>query len=169
MASASSTGVTGTDEARAETARRERGLRRATLVLIVMLLAEFVLGLAVSLYATVNPTGGGMFSAFGHALTKGPGALAAHAGVGILLVLAGIGLVVQSLLAGRKSVIVYSIVALIAILGAWSSGSSFVAKGNDADSMVMGCLTAVALLCASLVLYVLGGERRERTDTAATE
>jgi len=52
-------------------------------------------------------------------------------------------------------------VFLLALLGAASSGASFVNAGNDSASASMAMLTGVALICSLVSLFVLGSPRRQ--------
>jgi hypothetical protein len=142
---------------RVQSPRRIDGLRRASLALCLMLIVELALGIGVNLFVNVPASyQGGMGKGFADALTKGPAALAVHAGIGLLLILAAIGLLVQAILARHTLMIASAAVALLTIVGAANSGASFVGSGKNADSMVMAMLTVVALLCGVLNLYVLG-------------
>jgi len=125
--------------------------------LCVLLIAEYALGMGVNIYVTVpkSDQGHGMGKAFGDALSKGPAALAIHASVGLLLLLAAIGLFVQAIIARNRTVIVTATLALLAVIGAASSGANFVDKGQNSASMAMAMLTAVALLCAVTNIYIL--------------
>jgi hypothetical protein len=50
---------------------------------------------------------------------------------------------------------VTSLVSLVAVVGAAGSGAAFVNTGNNGASLGMALLTAVAMLCFLLNLYVL--------------
>lgn len=139
--------------------RRLIGLRRASLLLCVLLIAEYALGMGVNIYVTVPKAdqGGGMGKAFGDALSKGPAALAIHATLGLLLLLAAVGLFVQAILARHRTIIATATVTLLAVIGAANSGASFVDSSKNSASMAMAMLTAVALLCTVANLYILTG------------
>ena len=74
-------------------------LRRGSLAVLVLVVAEYVIGMYVNLYVTV-PTGdrGRSVSA---AISNGPALLSLHAVVGMLLGLAALGVLVQSIMARR--------------------------------------------------------------------
>ncbi len=97
-----------------------------------------------------------MLTAIGRAFANGPAALAIHAGLGLLIVVGGISLVVRSVLSRRRPLIWLSAVAMLAILGAASSGAAFVNAGNNGASLGMAMLTGVALLCLTVSLYLTG-------------
>ena len=139
--------------------------RRTTLGLGIAVVVQYALGIWVNLYVTVpaRDQGGGFLAAIGRALANGPVALGIHAGLGLLLVLGSISLVVRSVLSRDRALIVLSALFLLALLGAASSGASFVDSGRDSASASMAMLTGVALICSLLSLYVAGNGSREVT------
>lgn len=146
--------------ATALTARRD-GLRRASLGTSVGLLLQYGLGMWVSLYVSVpaRDQGGGEAAAIGRALANGPAALAAHAGIGLLLLVSAVALVVRAVRARHRAIIVTSLISLVAIAGAAASGAAFVNAGQDGASLAMALLTGVALLGLLVSLYILGSDR----------
>jgi len=138
------------DEGRARLLGRMRG---ASLGAMVMLIIQYALGMGVNIYVT--PGKGG----FSEAFKSGP-ALALHAILGLLLIVAAIGLLVRAITARHGAVIAASAVGLVAIAGAAMSGVSFLKDGADGSSMAMAMATAVALLCYTICLYVLGSSAR---------
>jgi hypothetical protein len=139
--------------------------RRTTLGLGIAVVVQYALGMWVNLYVTVpaRDQGGGFFAAIGRALANGPVALGLHAGLGLLLVLGSISLVVRSVLSRNRALIVLSAVFLLAVLGAASSGASFVDSGHASESASMAMLTGVALICVLISLYVAGRGSSEAT------
>jgi hypothetical protein len=146
-----STGSTQQTVTRAPAQTLER-LRGASMGALVMLIIQFALGSAVNLYST--PHKGGV----GEAFSNGP-LLVLHAVLGVLLVLAAIGLLVQSIMARYRFMIVLSVIGLIAILGAASNGVSFLSNHQAGASLGMAIATAVAMACYAVALRVLGSER----------
>jgi hypothetical protein len=141
-------------------------VRRTNLGMGIALVVQYALGIWVSLYVTVpaRDQGGGFFAAIGRALANGPVALGIHAGLGLLLVLGSISLVVRSALSRNRALIMLSAVFFLALLGAASSGASFVDTGRDSASASMALLTGVALICSLISLYVAGRGTREVTS-----
>ena len=135
--------------------------RRTALGLGIAVVVQYALGIWVNLYVTVpaRDQGGGFLTAIGRALANGPVALGIHAGLGLLLVLGSISLVVRSVLSRNRALIALSALFLLALLGAASSGASFVDSGRDSASASMAMLTGVALICSLLTLFVLGSTR----------
>jgi hypothetical protein len=138
--------------------RQLANLRRTTLGGLVMLILEFALGTGVSLYVTLpaGDRGSGVAAAIGRALADGPAAVAAHAAIGLLLIVAGIGALIRAVAGRQVPVIVLSAIALLAILGAAASGARFVGTAQNGASLGMALATAVAMLCYAVSLFVLG-------------
>jgi hypothetical protein len=68
-------------------------------------------------------------------------------------------LVVRAAASRLVPVIVTSSVGLLAVLGAAASGARFVSTGLNSASVSMALLTALAMLCYAVSLYVLGSRR----------
>jgi hypothetical protein len=133
-------------------------LRRASMAALVLLLAEYVLGMYVNLYVTVPAADHG--HSVGSAISNGPVILSAHAVIGLLLGLSALAVLVLSVMARRPSVIAISVAGLIALAVASMAGSSFTSSGTSADSMAMSVMTGVGLLCYAASLYLLPSGRR---------
>lgn len=129
-------------------ARTIARLRGASMGALVMLITQFALGAAVNLYVT--PHKGGV----GEAFSNGP-LLALHAVLGVLLILAALDLLVRSIMARYRVVIVTSAIGLIAIIGAASSGLGFLSNHDNGSSLGMALATAVAMLCYAVALRAL--------------
>lgn len=151
MSLPTSTPVPGT--AGAPLARRISSLRRAGFAAFVMLVVQVALGIYVNLYVTVPRADHG--HGFGQAIANGPAGLTVHIVLGLLLILAAIGFLVQAILARRAALIGAAVLGLLAIVGAAGSGSAFTGSAQDGESMTMGALAAVGLLCYGTVLFLL--------------
>ena len=136
-------------------------LRGQSFGLLVMLIVQFTIGIVVNLYVTVPAADkGGLFGALGKALSNGPAALASHAGLGLLIVLAAIAMIVRAILIGHPPTIVLSVLGLLSILGAAANGVRFVADGGpDNASLAMALAAAGAMLWYAISLFVLGNTR----------
>jgi hypothetical protein len=123
-----------------------------------MLLVQYGLGMGVNLYAQVPAadTGAGLATAVGRALTSQPVVLAAHAGLGLLMLVAGISVLTRAIRARHRRGIASSAVGLAAIIAAAFSGASFVSNGQAGASMAMAVLTGVALLSYIANLLMVG-------------
>ena len=142
----------------------EEIIRRASLGTAIALLIQYGLGMWVNLYATIpaRDQGGGEFAAIGRALSHGPAGLAVHTGLGLLLLIGSIVPVVRAVADRRPAFIVTSGVSLLAILGAAASGAAFVNAGSNGASLSMALLTALALVCQVVNLFLLAGGRPAR-------
>jgi hypothetical protein len=133
-------------------------VRRASLVALVLLLAEYGMGMYVNLYVTIPRADHG--SSLGNAIANGPVILSAHAVIGLLLGLSALAVLVLSIMARRPSVIVVSAVGLFALAVASVAGTSFTSTGQAAESMAMSVMTGVGLLCYATNLYLLPSPAR---------
>ena len=124
-------------------------IRMASFGALTMLVIQFVLGTAYSLYGTA-PTSSKSVGMFSSPL------LAIHVILGILLVIAAIMLVVRAIQARHTPSIATTVVGLLVILGAFGAGSSFAQNGSNGASLGMALLAAVAMLCYAANLVILG-------------
>ncbi len=124
-------------------------IRMASFGALTMLVIQFVLGTAYSLYGTAPASGKsvGMFSS---------PLIAIHVILGILIIIAAIMLVVRAVQARHTPTIATTVVGLLVILGAFGAGSSFVKDGSNGASLGMALATAVAMLCYAANLVILG-------------
>jgi hypothetical protein len=132
------------------------GLRRASLAAFVLLLVQYGIGMGVNLYVTVPGADHGV----GDAISSGPAALSIHVVLGLLLVLAAIGLLVQSMIAGDKWLIATALVGLVAMIAAAGAGASFVDGRRASASMAMAIFTGIGLLAYGATLYLLPARAR---------
>ena len=130
-------------------ARRLASLRQASLGALVMLIVQFGLGIGVNLYISLPGKGSA-----GDAFSNGP-LLVLHVVVGLLLVVAAVGLLVRAIIARHGPVIAAAAVGLVAIATAATQGFSFVSDGTNAASLAMALATGVAMLCYVIALYLV--------------
>lgn len=133
------------------------GVRKTSLGISIALLVQYAIGMWVNLYVTVpkRDQGAGVLAAVGRSLSSGPAALALHAGIGLVIVIGSVALVARAIQARHRMTIVTSLLSLLAVAGAAASGATFVNTGDGGASLGMALLTAVALLCLLVNLYVL--------------
>jgi hypothetical protein len=122
-----------------------------------MLVVQYGLGIYVNLYVAVPQADQG--SGFGKAIANGPAGLTVHILLGLLLILASIGVLVQAVLARHPVLIGAAVAGLISMAGAAYAGGSFVSSGHDSASLAMAILTAVGLVCYGTSLYLLSPPR----------
>ncbi|HEY3873560.1 MAG TPA: hypothetical protein VGM10_34705 [Actinocrinis sp.] len=147
--------------AAAPAGRGSRRLRIASLVSLVLLLIEYLLGMGVNIFVKVPAAdqGASIPAAIGKAMSNGPGGLAAHAGVGLLLVVNVTVVLILSFRVRPRLVPISSALAFLCVLGAAVSGARFVGNGDNGSSMAMATLTGVAIACYAANLFALGGRR----------
>ena len=128
-------------------------VRRGSLAVLVLVVAEYLIGMYVNLFVTIPPADHG--HSVGSAIANGPAILATHAVIGLLLGLAALGVLVQAIMARHPGAIAASAVGLFALAFASAAGASFTSSGRPADSMAMSVLTGAGLLCYAANLYLL--------------
>jgi hypothetical protein len=151
------TGMTARPMSRAAVAATAH-VRRASLVVIVLLLAEYGMGMYVNLYVTVPRVdhGGSVRSA----ISNGPAVLSAHAVIGLLLGLSALAVLVLSITARKIGVMIASAAGLLALVIASAAGTSFTSTGQPAESMAMSVMFGVAVLCYAVILYLMPSPAR---------
>jgi hypothetical protein len=150
-----------------------RQLRITFLFALVMLIAQFLLGMAVNLFVKIptdhpgsNPPEyfSGVASSVTWAILHGDILLAIHAGFGLVLVVAAIGTLVQAIGNRRRGIIVSAVVGFIGVLGAGFNGGSYLNYHQDFSSMIMATGFAIAVVAYSAGLYLAS----DATTPAAT-
>jgi hypothetical protein len=128
-------------------------VRRGSLAVLVLVVAEYLIGMYVNLFVTIPPADHDHSA--GTAIANGPAILATHAVIGLLLGLAALGVLVQAIMARHPGAIAASAVGLLALAFASVAGASFTSSGHPADSMAMSVFTGIGLLCYAANLYLL--------------
>ena len=141
---------------------RSPALRTSFLYALVMLIAQFMLGMGVNLFVKIptdhpgsNPPEyfSGVAQSVTWAILHGHILLAVHGGFGIVLVIAAVGTMVQAIRGRRRGIIVPAVVGFIGVLGAGFNGGSYLNYHDDVSSMLMATGFAVALVAYSVGLY----------------
>src|ERR1700722_20967482 len=101
------------------TTSRINALRRASFAAVVMLVVQFALGIYVNLYVTVPSADHG--HGFGQAIANGPAGLTLHIVLGLLLILAALGFLVQAIAAPRPALTAAAVLGLVTMIGAAAS------------------------------------------------
>jgi hypothetical protein len=136
-------------------------LRTAAAAVLVLLLAQFLVGMAVNLFVQIprNHPGArppeyfsGAAQSVAWAVSAGPFWLLVHAGLGLLIVVAGAGLLAMAIAARRRGPIVAAAVGLFAVIAAGFNGASFLNYDEDFSSMLMAAAFAVAVAAYALGL-----------------
>lgn len=140
-----------------------RQLRISFLFALVMLVAQFLLGMAVNLFVKIptdhpgaNPPEyfSGVAQSVTWAILHGNLLLAIHAGFGFVLVVAAIGTLVQAIGSRRRGLVVSAVFGFIGVLGAGFNGGSFLNYHQDFSSMLMATGFAIAVGSYSAGLYI---------------
>ena len=122
----------------------------------LLLLVQYLLGMAVNLYAALpgrHPDAGasnyfaGGASGVGWVIPNGPAWAGAHAAFGLALVLAAFAAIALTWRQGSRVTTALSVLGALAIVGAGFNGVSFLNYGHDFSSMIMAGLCALALAC----------------------
>lgn len=137
------------------------GLRVLSGIALLLLGAQFIIGMLVNFYIQVPAAHPGAEAAnylqgvvqgVLWALTSGPLALLLHAAIGLALFLASIILIILAIVARRAGWIILAIIGFIGVIGAGFNGAAFLNYGgHDLNSLFM----SVGFLLAS-ICYVLG-------------
>jgi hypothetical protein len=135
------------------TAAGSATVRRGSLAVLVLLVAEYGTGMYVNLYATIPRAD--HRAGLGSTISNGPAILSIHAVIGLLLGLGALGVLVQAVIARHPGVIASSAVGLFALAFASVTGASFASSQQPSESMAMSVLTGVGLLCYAANLYLL--------------
>ena len=129
-------------------ARRLARLRISSLGAVIMLIIEFILGIAYNLYGTA-PTADKSIGLFSSPV------LALHVILAILLLIAAVGQLIRSIGTRHRLAIWMSAVGLLGILGAGFAGLGFTSKGAAGASLGMSLAFAVSLACYVVLVFAL--------------
>ena len=152
-----------------------RQLRITFLFALVMLIAQFLLGMAVNLFVKIptdhpgsNPPEyfSGVAQSVTWAILHGNVLLAIHAAFGLGLVIAAIGTLVQAIGNRRRGIVVSAVVGFIGVLGAGFNGGSYLNYHQDFSSMIMATGFAIAVVAYSAGLYLAAGDSRTEQTAA---
>ena len=122
----------------------------------LLLLVQYLLGIAVNLYVTLpgrHPGAGasnyfaGLASGLAWMIPDGPAWAAAHAAFGLALVLAAFAAIALTRRHASRVATGTSVLGALAIVGAGFNGVSFLNYGHAFSSMIMAGLWALALAC----------------------
>lgn len=146
---------------RSVTARRLRFLMALALLLLA---AQFLVGMLVNLYVTVpavhpganadNYFAGvaqGVAWALGHSVLD----LRLHVIIGLLLFLDALALVALAIAARSRAWIIASVLGLLGIMAAGFNGASFMNYGHDFSSLFMSIGFLLAAISYALGLYAM--------------
>ena len=140
-----------------------RALRTLTLIILLLLAAQFLVGMLVNLFVVVpaqhpgaHPSEyfSGVVTGVLWVLGDGTLWLRVHAIIGLALFLAAIILLVLAIVSRRRAWIIASIFGLLGIVGAGFNGASFLNYGEDFSSLLMAIGFLVAVIPYMIGVYV---------------
>jgi hypothetical protein len=146
---------------RSTTVRSNRPVRLLTAGVLLLLVAQFLVGMVVNLFVNIpkDHPGARPSEYFGGSLQSvnwalgGSGLpwLEAHAGIGVLLFVAAIALLLVAIRSGCRGHVIAAAFGLAGIIAAGFNGASFLDFNEDLSSMLMSGGLALAVAA-----YVLG-------------
>jgi hypothetical protein len=146
---------------------RNRQFKAGLLVVLLVLVVQFMLGMAVNLFVKIpdhhpgsNPPEyfTGVAQSVAWAITQGHILLALHAGLGLLLVIASAGVLVRAIQSRRRGLIISTVLGFIGVLGAGFNGGSYLNYHADVSSMLMSTGFAIAVTSYVVALYLVSRE-----------
>jgi hypothetical protein len=141
---------------------KEAAFRRALGFALAMLILLFLLGTAVNLFVKIptdhpgaNPPEyfGGVVTSVSWAILHGGLWLTLHAALGLVLVLAALGTLVQAIRLGGGGRITLAALGFVGVLGSGFNGGSFLNYHEDFSSMLMAVGFALAMAAYVALLY----------------
>jgi hypothetical protein len=144
--------------------RSRSEIRNGYLAALIVLVAQFLLGMAVNLFVVIprqhpgaNPPeyfGGVVSSVTWAILQQGQFWLVVHASLGLILVLVGAGLLARAIRSGNRARIIVASVGALAILAAGFNGGSYLNYHEDFSSMLMASFFAIAVVAYAVGIYL---------------
>jgi hypothetical protein len=133
-------------------------LRGACLVTLAAIAVQFSLGMLLNLYVQVpsSDTHAGWLQE----IETAPGALTAHAVLGLLLLGGAAVVAIQAIAVRDWPLIAVAGAGLVALVGAFAAGEEFVRDGSSGASLTMAVLASAALVCYVSVHAVAGAAAR---------
>lgn len=141
-----------------------RALRRMTLGIAGLLIAQTAVGMTVNLYVTVpahHPGAqpgnyfGGSLRSIVWAVGDSVPALAIHASLGLAIVVIAVWVAIHAVALRSGWVGLTSVLAACLVIGAGFNGASFVDFNNNVSSLLMALLALGGLSCYLVALYLL--------------
>ena len=145
-----------------EHALKAAAFRRTLGFALAMLIAQSLLGTTVNLFVKIpgdhpgaNPPEyfGGVATSVSWAILNGGLWLTLHAALGLVLVLAAVGTLVQAIRLGGAGRITLAALGFVGVLGAGFNGGSFLNYHEDFSSMLMAVGFSLALAAYVALLY----------------
>jgi hypothetical protein len=145
--------------------RERRHMSDQFLGSVVLLIIQFLLGMAVNLFVTIprdhpgaNPPEyfTGVAQSVGWAILHGHLLLILHASLGLLIVVNSAVLLVRAIRMRASNLITVTAFGAFGVVAAGFNGGSFLNYNEDFSSMLMASFFAVAVVSYAVGLYVMG-------------
>lgn len=145
------------------TSTGDRWLRRLSVTMLVLLLAQFLLGMLLNFFfsppdqhpgANAPDYFSGVAQVVWWALGKDGIELASHAGLGVILGLLSVALLVMGIRARHRVWALTTVLGWIGVFAAGFNGASFLNYGHDFSSLLMTIGFLLALISYALGVYV---------------
>jgi len=129
---------------------------------IGMLVAQYLLGMAINLFVTIpgnhpgsNPPEyfSGVLHSVSWAILHGGLFVTLHAAFGLVIVIGAIGTLVQAIRLGGGARVTWSALGFVGVLGAGFNGGSFLNYNQNFSSMLMAIGWALAMTSYIVLLY----------------
>jgi hypothetical protein len=155
---------TSTRNVATKTRGSQRMLRAITLIILLLLATQFLIGMLVNLYVTTIPPhpGGsapeyfsGVVQGVAWALVHAPLFLLLHAVVGLLLFFGALVILGLAIASRRRAWIISSIFGWLGIMLAGFNGASFMNYGEPFSSLFMSMGFLMAVIAYILGVYVM--------------
>ena len=146
------------------TSEQADAYRTASFAAILMLIVQFMLGMAVNLFVVIpkdHPGSNapeyfsGVAQSVAWALLHGHVLLILHAGFGLVLVFASVGTLVQAIRSRTRGLIVSASFGAFGVIAAGFNGGSYLNYHEDFSSMIMATGFAVAMVAYAIGLYLV--------------
>jgi hypothetical protein len=146
------------------TSAQVAGYRQGSLAAILMLIAQFLLGMGVNLFVVIpkdhpgsNPPEyfSGVAQSVTWAILHGHILLILHAVFGLVLVFASVGTLVQAIQTRNRGLIISAGFGAFGVIAAGFNGGSYLNYHEDFSSMLMATGFAVAVVSYVVGLYLL--------------
>ena len=150
-------------------------LRNGFLATLILLVVQFVLGMAVNLFVKVpldhpgaNPPEyfSGVLQSVTWAVVQGPFLLILHTSLGLLLVVVGLGVLVRAIQSRSRGMIVTAATGALGVLAAGFNGGSYLNYHEDFSSMLVASFFAIAVTAYVVGLWLSPLPQESRTRDA---
>jgi hypothetical protein len=141
-----------------------QSMRIGFLSALLLLVAQFLLGMAVNLFVTIptNHPGAnppeyftGVAQSVTWALLHGPLLLTLHAGLGVVIGFGAAGLLVRGIRSRRRGMILATSLGAFGVLAAGLNGGSFLNNNEDFSSMIMAGAFGLAVVSYAAGLFLM--------------